>query len=166
MGRLLADVRQVHPGDVFQGRIKGTQIREEEKPFAVVDELGIDPAVGGRVAHVLVVPLIQTEDPLTRLLNRRGLEDALQISLANASRQNLHTAAIMLDIDHPRWMPSLKRLQKASADMAEAEKKTGLAKMVGKAWAGARAGLAFVSILTIPSIKVDVPEDTRMVPAY
>ncbi len=43
---------------------------------------------------------LATEDPLTRLLNRRGLEDALFISLAQAARKNLPTAAIMLDIDH------------------------------------------------------------------
>jgi diguanylate cyclase (GGDEF)-like protein len=39
-------------------------------------------------------------DPLTRLLNRRGLEDALQVSLAHASRHGLSTSAIMVDIDH------------------------------------------------------------------
>jgi len=43
---------------------------------------------------------LATEDPLTRLLNRRGLEDALQVSLAQASRRGLPTAAIMVDIDH------------------------------------------------------------------
>lgn len=43
---------------------------------------------------------LATEDPLTRLLNRRGLEDALQVSLAHASREALPTAAIMIDIDH------------------------------------------------------------------
>ena len=43
---------------------------------------------------------LATQDPLTRLLNRRGLEDALQISLANASRRGLSTSAIMVDIDH------------------------------------------------------------------
>ena len=43
---------------------------------------------------------LATEDPLTRLLNRRGLDDALRISLAHASRQNLSTAAIVIDIDH------------------------------------------------------------------
>ena len=42
---------------------------------------------------------LATEDPLTRLLNRRGLEQALQIPLAQASRQQLSTAAVMLDID-------------------------------------------------------------------
>ena len=43
---------------------------------------------------------LATEDPLTRLLNRRGLEGALYISLAQAGRQGLPTAAIMVDIDH------------------------------------------------------------------
>ena len=43
---------------------------------------------------------LATEDPLTRLLNRRGLNDALHISLAHASRQGLATSAIMVDIDH------------------------------------------------------------------
>jgi diguanylate cyclase (GGDEF)-like protein len=42
---------------------------------------------------------LATEDPLTRLLNRRGLEKALQVPLAHAARQQLPTSAIMLDID-------------------------------------------------------------------
>lgn len=40
-----------------------------------------------------------TQDPLTRLLNRRGLESALQVSLAHAARAQAPTAAIMVDID-------------------------------------------------------------------
>ena len=43
---------------------------------------------------------LATMDPLTRLLNRRGLDDALQISRAQAARRNLPTSAIMVDIDH------------------------------------------------------------------
>ncbi|MEH6586566.1 MAG: GGDEF domain-containing protein [Halioglobus sp.] len=43
---------------------------------------------------------LATEDPLTRLLNRRGLEDALRVSLARASRRDLATSSIMIDIDH------------------------------------------------------------------
>lgn len=73
---------------------------------------------------------------------------------------------IMLDIDHPRWMPSLKRLQRASADMAAADRKTGLAKLVGKASAGTRAALAFVSLYTIPAKRNSVPAVTRLQPAY
>jgi magnesium-protoporphyrin IX monomethyl ester (oxidative) cyclase len=73
---------------------------------------------------------------------------------------------IMLDIDHPRWMPSLKRLQRASADMAAADRKTGLARLVGKASAGTRAALAFVSLYTIPAKRNSVPAVTRLQPAY
>ncbi len=73
---------------------------------------------------------------------------------------------ITLDIDHPRWMPSLKRLQRASADMAAADRKSGLAKLVGKASAGTRAALAFVSLYTIPAKRNAVPAVTRLQPAY
>jgi len=45
---------------------------------------------------------LATADPLTRLLNRRGLEEALHISLAQAARQRLVTSAIAVDIDHFR----------------------------------------------------------------
>jgi diguanylate cyclase (GGDEF)-like protein len=42
---------------------------------------------------------LATLDPLTRLLNRRGLEDALQLSKARASRLGLPTSAVLVDID-------------------------------------------------------------------
>lgn len=47
---------------------------------------------------------MNTLDPLTRLLNRRGLESALHVTLANAARHGQPTAAIMLDIDHLRQL--------------------------------------------------------------
>ena len=43
---------------------------------------------------------LATLDPLTRLLNRRGLEDTLKITMAQAARRSLPTSAIMVDIDH------------------------------------------------------------------
>ena len=73
---------------------------------------------------------------------------------------------LTLDIEHPRWMPTLKRLQKASADMDAAKKRGGVSGFFGKASAGARAGLAFLSLYTIPSVPNEVPEDTRLEPAY
>jgi diguanylate cyclase (GGDEF)-like protein len=42
------------------------------------------------------------KDPLTQLLNRRGLENALHITLAQAARGQIPTAAIMVDVDHFR----------------------------------------------------------------
>jgi diguanylate cyclase (GGDEF)-like protein len=43
---------------------------------------------------------LATEDPLTQLLNRRGLENALHLTLAEASRGQLPTAAVIAGIDH------------------------------------------------------------------
>jgi diguanylate cyclase (GGDEF)-like protein len=43
---------------------------------------------------------LATEDPLTQLLNRRGLENALHLTLAEATRGQLPTAAVMAGIDH------------------------------------------------------------------
>jgi len=44
--------------------------------------------------------LLAVEDPLTGLFNRRGMAEALHVSLASAARQGLPTSAIMVDIDH------------------------------------------------------------------
>jgi len=43
---------------------------------------------------------LTTVDPLTRLLNRRGLEEALHVTLAAADRYEQPTAAVMLNVDH------------------------------------------------------------------
>lgn len=43
---------------------------------------------------------LTTLDPLTRLLNRRGLEKALHVTFATADRHDQSTAAMMLNIDH------------------------------------------------------------------
>ena len=66
---------------------------------------------------------------------------------------------ITLDIEHPRWQRGLERLQKANVDMAGA---TGL-KKIG---AQIRAGMAFVSLYTIPAKKHVMPKSVRMEPAY
>ncbi|MEM8657420.1 MAG: magnesium-protoporphyrin IX monomethyl ester (oxidative) cyclase, partial [Pseudomonadota bacterium] len=73
---------------------------------------------------------------------------------------------ITLDIDHPRWMPGLKRLQKANADLAEAKARGGVAGFFGKISGTARAAAAFVSLYTIPAVRHDVPAVTRLEPAY
>ena len=42
---------------------------------------------------------LATEDPLTRLLNRRGMEDALRVTLAHAARHQQPISALLVDID-------------------------------------------------------------------
>ncbi len=73
---------------------------------------------------------------------------------------------ITLDIDNPRWMKGLKRLQKANADLAEAKTRGGLGGAIGRMGASARAAMAFASLYTIPAVRHDVPASTRLEPAY
>ncbi|MFT4824289.1 MAG: diguanylate cyclase (GGDEF)-like protein [Halioglobus sp.] len=59
----------------------------------------------GFLASVLIeyqghIARLSTHDPLSRVYNRRGMDEALQLSLAAALRRNLPTSAIMVDIDH------------------------------------------------------------------
>ncbi|NJN05313.1 MAG: magnesium-protoporphyrin IX monomethyl ester (oxidative) cyclase, partial [Rhodobacteraceae bacterium] len=70
---------------------------------------------------------------------------------------------ITLDIDHPRWQPSLEKMQKANADLAVATERGNFFAKLG---AQARAVSAFLSLITIPAKKHKVPANTRMVPAY
>ncbi|PZX16549.1 Mg-protoporphyrin IX monomethyl ester (oxidative) cyclase [Palleronia aestuarii] len=71
-----------------------------------------------------------------------------------------------LDIDHPRWLPNLKRMERAVNAMDAAKARGGVAGLAGRVGAGARAALAFVALYTIPVKPNRVPENVRMEPAY
>ncbi|MEM9530168.1 MAG: magnesium-protoporphyrin IX monomethyl ester (oxidative) cyclase [Pseudomonadota bacterium] len=70
---------------------------------------------------------------------------------------------LVLDIDHPRWIKSLRKMQKANVDLAEAKANGQFFRRMG---ASARAATAFISLMTIPSIKNEVPASTRLEPCY
>lgn len=70
---------------------------------------------------------------------------------------------LTLDIDNPRWIKNLRALQRANVDLAAARKQGAFLKRMT---ASARAAIAFVSLLTIPAIKNEVPVKTRLEPAY
>ncbi|NKX45051.1 magnesium-protoporphyrin IX monomethyl ester (oxidative) cyclase [Roseicyclus persicicus] len=70
---------------------------------------------------------------------------------------------LTLDIDHPRWMPGLKALQRANADLAEAVEKKQFFRGLG---ARVRAAAAFIGLFTIPAVPNDPPVSTRLEPAY
>jgi magnesium-protoporphyrin IX monomethyl ester (oxidative) cyclase len=70
---------------------------------------------------------------------------------------------LTLDIDHPRWARNLRKLHEANVALADAKRTGKLFKRLG---ASARAALAFVGLLTIPSIPNEVPVTTRLEPAY
>ncbi|HAD28006.1 MAG TPA: magnesium-protoporphyrin IX monomethyl ester (oxidative) cyclase [Rhodobacteraceae bacterium] len=71
-----------------------------------------------------------------------------------------------LDINHRRWRPNLDRMEKASVQIAKAKERSGIIGLVSRLTGMAKAGIAFASILTIPSIPNDVPDSPVMVPSY
>ncbi|WP_435229964.1 magnesium-protoporphyrin IX monomethyl ester (oxidative) cyclase [Pseudopelagicola sp. nBUS_20] len=73
---------------------------------------------------------------------------------------------ITLDINHPRWRPNLDRLETASRQIATAKARGGVMGMFSRIVGMTKAAVAFVSILTIPANKHDVPANPRMEPAY
>jgi magnesium-protoporphyrin IX monomethyl ester (oxidative) cyclase len=73
---------------------------------------------------------------------------------------------IEIDIDHPRWKPSLRRMNDAFLAMDAAKRKGGVGGWVSAKVAGAKAALAFVSLYMIPSIRHELPENVRLEPSY
>ena len=71
-----------------------------------------------------------------------------------------------LDIDHPRWRRGLDRLQRANDAIAAGTKSGGLGGRLKALGGRLRAGLAFVSLLTIPAKPSAVPDSPRLEPAY
>ncbi|MAD95669.1 MAG: magnesium-protoporphyrin IX monomethyl ester (oxidative) cyclase [Rhodobacteraceae bacterium] len=71
-----------------------------------------------------------------------------------------------LDINHKRWRPNLDRMEKASVQIAKAKERGGFIGMMSRMTGMAKAGIAFISVLTIPSIPNDVPNSPVMVPTY
>ncbi|QFS84778.1 Rubrerythrin [Roseivivax sp. THAF40] len=73
---------------------------------------------------------------------------------------------ITLDIEHPRWQPTLERLQRANVAIAEGKEQGGIGGRL-KSWANsAKAAMCFVQLYTIPAHKHRVPESTRLEPVY
>lgn len=73
---------------------------------------------------------------------------------------------ITLDINHPRWQPTLERLQRANVDLAKAKERGGFGGKLKQLGASARAAWCFAALYTIPANKHRVPERTRLEPVY
>ena len=73
---------------------------------------------------------------------------------------------VVLDIDHPRWKRGLDAMQNANVKIAEGKEQGGIAGKLKVIAHSIKAGAAFVSLMTIPSIKNQVPASIRMEPAY
>lgn len=71
-----------------------------------------------------------------------------------------------LDIDHPRWVPTLNRLQAANTQIAEGHAQGGVGGWLKRMGGSVKAGVAFLSLLTIPVQHNAVPDSPRLEPAY
>jgi len=95
VGIAFANYQFAHHGDLVQAHTIVYAVYSSAYALIV---MGFLASVLSEYQHHLVQ--LATEDPLTQLLNRRGMAEALNVSLATAARQGLSTSAIMVDIDH------------------------------------------------------------------
>ena len=73
---------------------------------------------------------------------------------------------VEIDIDHPRWKPQLRAMERAFVAMDAARRQGGIAGKL-KGWmAGAKAALAFASLYTIPAKRHALPAQVRLEPSY
>ncbi len=79
---------------------------------------------------------------------------------------SLQIFPIELDIDHPRWLPSLRAMNAAFIAMDTAKKRGGVGGWVSGKLAAARAAWIFVRLYTIPTKKHALPASVRMEPVY
>jgi magnesium-protoporphyrin IX monomethyl ester (oxidative) cyclase len=73
---------------------------------------------------------------------------------------------IELDIDHPRWIPNLERMNRAFLAMDAAKRQGGVGGKL-KGWAaGAKAAFTFARLYTIPAKRHALPASVRLEPSY
>jgi magnesium-protoporphyrin IX monomethyl ester (oxidative) cyclase len=73
---------------------------------------------------------------------------------------------VEIDIDHPRWLPNLRRMRDAFGQMDAAKRKGGIGGWISHKLASAKAATTFVALYTIPVIKREPPKDVRLEPVY
>ena len=71
-----------------------------------------------------------------------------------------------LDIDHPRWLPALRRMRDAFGQMDAGTRKGGVGGWITAKLGAAKAAVAFAQLYTIPVIKSVPPASVRMEPSY
>ena len=73
---------------------------------------------------------------------------------------------IEVDIDHPRWKPRLRAMEKAFVAMDAARRQGGVVGWIKGKAAGARAALAFAGLYLIPAKRNALPAQVRLEPSY
>ncbi|MEO0914813.1 MAG: magnesium-protoporphyrin IX monomethyl ester (oxidative) cyclase, partial [Pseudomonadota bacterium] len=105
---------------------------------------------------------------------RPAFHEALGIDIEEYDQKVFRTTSeiarqifpVELDIDHPKWLPLLRRLNSIFLSADKARKAGGVGGWLGHKWAMARAGVTFAQLYFLPVKRNDVPESSRMVPAY
>jgi magnesium-protoporphyrin IX monomethyl ester (oxidative) cyclase len=73
---------------------------------------------------------------------------------------------VMLDIDNPRFRDGLERLREINEELAAAKKTGGLAGGVRRLRLGAAVALTFVKLFLMPPKSNDLPQSSRLAPAW
>jgi magnesium-protoporphyrin IX monomethyl ester (oxidative) cyclase len=73
---------------------------------------------------------------------------------------------VEVDIDHPAWLPALRRMKAAFDQMDEGAKQGGLGGKVKKMAGTTKAALAFARLYLIPVKRNTPPASVRLQPSY
>jgi magnesium-protoporphyrin IX monomethyl ester (oxidative) cyclase len=73
---------------------------------------------------------------------------------------------VELDLDNPAFIAGLERLARINEKMEAARARGGVAGRARYAWLAAKAAGAFARLYAIPAKKNDLPETSRLVPAW
>ncbi|MBC7284967.1 magnesium-protoporphyrin IX monomethyl ester (oxidative) cyclase [Hoeflea sp.] len=73
---------------------------------------------------------------------------------------------LTLDLDHPGFIASLRKLNRINADVNAAAERGGIAGTIAKNWHMARAGLTFARLYMIPTKTNRVPAKSRLQPVW
>lgn len=73
---------------------------------------------------------------------------------------------VLLDIDNPKFLKRLTRMNELAIEMDKAHRKGGIVGNIKKATVGARIAANFAGLYFMPTIKNEIPETSRMVPSW
>ncbi len=76
------------------------------------------------------------------------------------------TFPFTLDLDHPKFRRSLETIRIAADAMATAAQKGGAAQALARVTHGARIAGAFLTLMTLPTVRNDLPASARMAPVW
>ena len=71
-----------------------------------------------------------------------------------------------LDLDNPKFLPIMRRLNEIAIAMGEAQKQGGIVGKLKKIKLGSAAAFNFMRLYSMPTVRNDIPETSRLVPAW